>query len=142
MSSSASVATTPSRRRRQRHPEGRLRRDTYLFSRGDGQDVIYDSSGSGDRLVFGAGIVAADIAVSKPADAYDVILSIKGTTDRVTLDEQDADGIEQISFADGTSWTYANLKQAYFAQAATSGNDVVVGFRSDDSLAAAPATTP
>lgn len=85
----------------------------YLFSRGDGQDVIYDSSGNGDRLVFGAGIAAADIAVGKAAgDAHDLVLSIKGTTDRVTLDDQDYTGIEQVSFADGTIWTYADLKQA------------------------------
>src|SRR5262249_14090213 len=62
--------------------------DIYLFNLGDGQDRIFDN-GSGnvsevDTLQFGAGIAPTDITASEPNNG-DVVLSINGTTDKVTL---------------------------------------------------------
>ncbi len=44
--------------------QGGAGNDTYIFRRGDGQDTIYDHSGS-DTISFGAGISIADVNIRK-----------------------------------------------------------------------------
>jgi Ca2+-binding RTX toxin-like protein len=58
--------------------------DTYLFGRGDGLDVVQDSHGSGDRIVYDPGIRPIDLIVSRQAD--DLRLSLYGSTDSVTIE--------------------------------------------------------
>ncbi len=91
--------------------------DTFVFNLGDGQDVIReDGPGGGwagfDTVQFGEGIAPADVAVSQADGGRDLMLSINGTTDRVTLDETVVNGdhrIEQVKFANGTIWSHADL---------------------------------
>ncbi|SDZ60258.1 Ca2+-binding protein, RTX toxin-related [Variovorax sp. YR266] len=91
--------------------------DVYRFARGWGQDTVnnYDvSAGKTDAIEFAAGIAASDIVATRSGDA--LILSLKGTTDTITISSYfSADGtsgykLEQIRFADGTSWDYATTK--------------------------------
>ena len=84
--------------------------DTYIFNRGDGQDIIYErevkyiasrnifvrsvdgygsldinySDGGYDTLRFGAGIAANDITVSR-SNYFDAVLRINGSSDQITL---------------------------------------------------------
>lgn len=112
--------------------------DTYRFERGDGQDIIRDTTtqtSSNDVIVFGAGISQADITVVQADNGNDLILMINGTTDQILLDQTVNDWqnrIDKIYFADGTSWTAAELLAR--ATAPTAGNDTFYGGYDDDVL--------
>jgi Ca2+-binding RTX toxin-like protein len=119
--------------------------DTYLFNRGDGQDIIYDyidvlHFDQPDTLKLGAGITTADIGVTR--NGSDLILSIAGGTDKITIQRHfyggniwDFFAIEKIEFAGGTIWDQAAIKARYLQQAITSGDDNVVAFDDDETLA-------
>ncbi len=73
--------------------------DTYRFGRGSGQDTInnYDTSiGKTDVLEFAADIAPSDILLSRSGD--NLVLSIAGTTDKVTISNYlQNDGVTQFS---------------------------------------------
>ncbi|BAM91984.1 putative calcium binding hemolysin protein [Bradyrhizobium oligotrophicum S58] len=110
--------------------QGGLGNDTYIFNRGDGQDTIFDNgAGSGEvnTLQFGTGISVSQVTV-KESGTGDLVLSITGTTDKITLRNQlmsAAGGVDQVVFADGTVWNRAALLA--LATAPTSGNDTFYG---------------
>jgi Ca2+-binding RTX toxin-like protein len=91
--------------------------DTYIFNVGDGQDTILEggSSGAGgnDTLQFGGGISTANLMVSKDATGNDLILSIAGGSDKVTIKNDITSAsdnrLEQVRFSDGTILTHAQL---------------------------------
>jgi Ca2+-binding RTX toxin-like protein len=114
--------------------------DLFLFNRGDGQDLLALNSGLtvyNDVLQFGAGIAPADIDVTVSGSS--LVLSIRGTTDRVTIAgfynslpgvSGAAIGgaptaVQQVRFANGTTWTTDTLKATVFA--GTAGNDSIAG---------------
>ena len=117
--------------------------DTYVFNRGDGQDTIYDynvstwnDGGSNDVLQFGAGIAASDIAVSESNNGQDLTLQIVGTSDRITIThgvDTPANRIEYVNFADGTSWSFADVISRAF-----NGNDTLYGTNGNDTLIGGP----
>ncbi|MBR3283127.1 MAG: hypothetical protein IKI56_07505, partial [Ruminococcus sp.] len=57
--------------------------DTYIFNLGDGNDTIYEDSlqSSVDRIIFGEGISAEDITVSR--EDYDMILNVGDNGDSI-----------------------------------------------------------
>ena len=107
--------------------------DTYVFALGDGQDIINDLNGNlaatgGDRLLFGSGIMPAGVTVVQADNGRDIIITINGTADQVTLDESivsTMSRIDSLEFVDGTVWTWDDLLQR--SNGATSGNDVLNG---------------
>ncbi|KAF1056128.1 MAG: Bifunctional hemolysin/adenylate cyclase [Pseudomonas delhiensis] len=113
--------------------------DIYRFDKGWGEDYInnYDtSSGKLDAIEFGEGIAASEFRVLRWND--DLLLLRKDSSDRITIQNyfyQDANSgyrLEEIRFADGTTWTVEQIK-AWVIQS-TSGNDTLYGYASDDSL--------
>ena len=105
--------------------------DVYLFKLGGGQDTIVDESdytaGDVDTLRFGPGITASDISFKwskgvkfdfsgSPFNTIDLVLSINGTSDQVTISDCYANWptrdtrIERVEFADGTVWDAAQLQ--------------------------------
>ncbi|RQO49225.1 RTX toxin, partial [Variovorax sp. KBW07] len=113
--------------------------DIYRFARGWGQDTIsnYDiSAGKTDAIEFAAGISASDIVATRSGNA--LILSLKGTTDTITVNYYfDADGtsgykLEQVRFADGTTWDVNAVKA--LVQQSTAGNDTLHGYATADTL--------
>jgi Ca2+-binding RTX toxin-like protein len=84
--------------------------NTFLFGRGDGQDIIVnydetDESNGPDTIQFGEGIVPEDIVVGRDMD--DLILTVKGSEDRITVKDHFGGAqyaIAQVRFADGTTW--------------------------------------
>jgi Ca2+-binding RTX toxin-like protein len=130
--------------------DGKAGADTYLFTRGDGQDVLEDSSSdsSVDQLVFsGAGLTAANAIVTQVGTSTDLLISFRGgISDSVTLKYQIYGsqnslnyGVESIKFSDGTVWTEAQLWAAYRSQpdqtlSGTTGNDTLVGGAGQDRL--------
>src|SRR4029079_5174932 len=80
----------------------------FNFDRGDGQDRI-QTGGTSDGLgilEFGVGGAQADIAVRRDASG-DLVLSIQGTDDRITLVDPVSDidpVVVRVRFSDGSSW--------------------------------------
>ncbi|MGC0080110.1 calcium-binding protein, partial [Ralstonia pseudosolanacearum] len=113
--------------------------DTYVFNSGWGQDTIYNydtTAGRSDVIAFGDGIAASDIIATRSGD--DLILSLRNSSDKITVQSyfySDATGpyrIDQVHFADGTSWDVAAVKA--LVQVPTSGADNLYGYTSDDVL--------
>jgi Ca2+-binding RTX toxin-like protein len=107
---------------------GGLGNDTYVWGRGSGQDIIanFDAGNpSGDTVQLGAGIAEADLAIARQGN--DLILSIHGSTDQLTVANyfenagKGANALEEIRFADGTSWNHAAvLSRTTFQEGASS----------------------
>jgi Ca2+-binding RTX toxin-like protein len=106
--------------------------DTYLFNRGDGQDVISDDDRfyyqKLDKLVFGEGIAATDVTVTRSGN--DLMLKINdpgnpGASDEIKIENWDTIWyrIEQVEFVDGTTWSAAQLSE--WAMAATDEADTL-----------------
>ncbi|WP_338846098.1 calcium-binding protein [Massilia sp. W12] len=105
--------------------------DIYLFERGDGVDLIEDGGGN-DSVVFGRGIVADDIRITRDADH--LYLSIKGGTDRIAIGHWSNDlpgtQIERLEFSDGTVWDSAKITA--MSLLATEESDLLIGSHGDD----------
>ena len=117
--------------------------DIYKFGRGCGQDVIEDlnsnplSTGN-DIVQFGAGISVAQIIFTHNPANDDLLISISGTSDTLTIKDQyyvydtlfgnlTKGRIEQFKWADGTVKTWSDIANAYFNKAKTAGADTIVG---------------
>lgn len=80
--------------------------DTYLFNLGDGQDIIEENSPNSnaiDKIIFGEGITQNNITFTR--DGYDLIVSVKNTSDKITIKNSNlmfGSRIERFEFADGT----------------------------------------
>ncbi|MBF0340527.1 MAG: putative Ig domain-containing protein, partial [Magnetococcales bacterium] len=108
--------------------------DTYLFGAGAGQDTIYDSdttAGNIDTIRI-IGKTASEVTFSRGLSGSiltnDLVLTINGTTDKLTVANHFADRsyqIEKVEFDNGTVWTAADIDMAAGAVYATSGNDLI-----------------
>ena len=119
--------------------------DTYRFGRGYGQDAIQESDDGFnpvDRVVFAADTLPADVAVSRSAD--DLILTITGTTDTVTVAAYftaPSAVVEEFHFDGGVVWNentiaqmLSNGTQGDDFISGTAGNDVLNGLAGNDTL--------
>ena len=134
---------------------GGVGNDLFRFSRGDGQDVLYEAVDISptrlNTLQFGVGISPADIGFKRLwAYGYDNLeLSIAGTSDKVMIrgfyEGADPFGplnpIQRVQFADGTSWDVSAMLNAIFAgtsagdnTAGTVGHDTIHGVGGADTL--------
>ncbi len=116
--------------------------DTYLFGKGDGQDVIssdYDTSVAKlNVLQFKTGVAPGEIVATRSNN--DLVLSIAGTTDTVTCSSFFAgddptnpyNPLQQVKFADGTTWDLATLTAKVFA--GTAGADNISGTNANDNI--------
>ncbi|MDX8496418.1 calcium-binding protein, partial [Mesorhizobium sp. VK22B] len=117
--------------------------DTYVYARGDGNDIINEAgyNGNNDRLLF------TDInssAVSLVRNGIDVTVVIAESTPgagdggsvlfKSSLDDADGRGVDKVVFADGTTWTRADIRVKLLDQAATAGNDTISGFNVADTI--------
>jgi Ca2+-binding RTX toxin-like protein len=107
--------------------------DVYRYALGDGDDIINDNiHGWGgyhgfDTVEFAAGITAAQVRVASNGSG-DFILTFDGhpgSLRLVGMVNQNSAAIEQLRFADGTIWNYAQI--AARAIGATEGNDTIIG---------------
>ncbi|WP_284438342.1 calcium-binding protein, partial [Thalassococcus arenae] len=113
--------------------QGGAGNDSYTFTRGDGRDVIADSSGSADVL-FLFGYVPEDVTVTRIEQSRDeIVLNFSGTNDQVTLRWIADRGIEEVAFSDGTRWTKADLFARSIGQG-TPFDDTIVGSDNADTL--------
>ncbi|MEZ9527130.1 tandem-95 repeat protein [Enterovibrio norvegicus] len=110
--------------------EGLGGNDTYVFEFGDGQDVVFDTSGSADRAIFQDFSFDADIVVSRTA--LDLIFTVETTGQSVTLKNQyvrsDKQGfaIEAFEFSDVT-FNFKQLNPNVIDRVGTSGSEILEG---------------
>jgi Ca2+-binding RTX toxin-like protein len=114
---------------------GTMGNDTYLFDLGDGNDTIVEESlgygGVTDKLVFGSGIAAADISVTRVGN--DLLLRHSNGSDSVRVQgwydttSSLAKKLERVEFADGTVWTGSELSTRGLAVSGTAGDDSLTG---------------
>ncbi|MGP1680952.1 MAG: calcium-binding protein, partial [Giesbergeria sp.] len=143
--------------------QGGLGNDTYLFGRGDGQDMLKGQSDSApgklNTLRFKDDVAASEVQAERDGTA--LLLRIAGTSDSVRVENfftnntptaptNDKNPLQQVQFADGTVWDLATLAQMSFTGNDTSetlkgtndadtmhagaGNDTLQGLGGDDLL--------
>lgn len=108
----------------------------YGFNLSDGAKVIEDWGGV-DSLVFGAGIVASDIAVARVGQ--DLRLAHVNGTDQITIKgwfayADHSTWVEEFHFADGTVWSAPMLTSQSLTQVGTDGNDNLQGVNYFDDI--------
>ncbi|WP_422466858.1 calcium-binding protein [Endozoicomonas sp. ALC013] len=89
--------------------------DTYVFTAGDGQDVINNAGGGNDTLLF-EGISFNQVASGLSRFGSDLILNIQGGTDTVTLKDWFLGGdnvVDTIRFASGGQITADQIFGAF-----------------------------
>ena len=90
--------------------DGGLGNDTYLFSRGSGQDTIIDqdtSIGNFDTILLGEGVAPTDIKLERIGNGFKLTILDTGDSVAVTSwlqGDTPRYGVEAIRFADGTTW--------------------------------------
>lgn len=110
--------------------------DTYFFSRGWGLDAIADLGGGVDAIQFAADILPSDIQAVHLRD--DLVLNLKGTSDSISVQQYflnngaNANGIEEIRFANGVVWTFAQVRSLVLQGG--DGDDLLNGFSTADTL--------
>ncbi|RVU35463.1 hypothetical protein EOE67_13890 [Rheinheimera riviphila] len=114
--------------------EGAHGADTYVYNLGDGNDVIVDKSSytTVDKLVFGAGITAANISLQRAGNHLVVMVAHPQTGEISTITIEDAATntlrrIEQMVFADGTVINGDWHSQLSSTSIGTNNNDVITG---------------
>ena len=113
--------------------------DVYEFSRGFGQDSIYETNSNGvevNVIEFSSGILPADLIVT--GFNSDITIQIAGSSDQVTIFGQlttETDNfITEVRFADdpNTVWTAEDLKAFYFS--GNNGDNQITGDDFDSSF--------
>ncbi len=112
--------------------------DTYLYNRGDGQDTIndfganyYNQAVGADSIVFGAGIVAGDLAARRVGGNLIVKINDPGNpmaTDQITVEgwfNSDTNRIENFAFADGSSISKVQMSVLGNVQTGTDAADTM-----------------
>ncbi len=119
---------------------------TFFYELGDGRDTIIENSltlntglgpWSGDRILFGAGINAAQVQLSRQGN--DLWIQVNGPNEGVLQQEFFAPGyqrgpVEYLQFADGTivdllPWF---AQSSFYGSLATAGDDVITAGTGDD----------
>ncbi|MBF0329935.1 MAG: hypothetical protein HQL10_12315 [Nitrospirae bacterium] len=109
--------------------------DTYIFSIGSGQDVIWDYDGNSDAIEFEAGITRNDVEFIKVD--WDLKISLKGTTDSLTIQSWFNGGwyrAEQFRFADGTVLSSPDIDAGGYKVFGTADNDILTGSKFNDEM--------
>ena len=118
--------------------------DTYEYSRGDGFDTITEAAGNGTLDKLNLSNISAG-AISLVQSGTDVTVVVAGSapgagdSGSILLKGQLSGanvGVEQIIFADGTTWFSADIRNQILQQASTSADDIITGFSSADTIRA------
>jgi Ca2+-binding RTX toxin-like protein len=107
--------------------DGRAGNDTYLISRGGGQDAIQDidtTAGNRDTLAFAEDLDPLDLVISRQASALRI--AIHGSEDRVDISgwyASPANQIEVFRAGDGRQLLSAQVEQLIQAMAGYSAQN-------------------
>ncbi len=114
--------------------------DTYIWSKGDGNDFIYDWSRSlteNDVLRL-TDVTSDDVTLHRVSGNSDQVLTVLSTGETITLDERYQNvayryGVEAIEFADGVVWNEQELLDRTRVEG-DQGNNALVGKNLNDNL--------
>ena len=108
--------------------------DTYYFSAGHGDDIIYSEDSGADKIIFDNTVAVADIAYSRYNS--DLVIDNTSTGDSITIDNwfngTYSDIVEEIIFDDGTIHTPDYINPLTQIITGTSSNETLYGFNSSD----------
>ncbi|MGV1908198.1 calcium-binding protein [Agrobacterium cavarae] len=115
--------------------------DTYIYSRGDGDDTLSDSGWGGynDRLVL-TDITSSGVTLMRSGNDLEVQIneSVLGARDHGSVLLKNAlgsyTGVDKIVFADGSVLNRDQIRLLLLKESSTDGSDVILGFDSDDSI--------
>jgi Ca2+-binding RTX toxin-like protein len=122
--------------------QGAQGNDTYHFGVGSGKDLVRDLSTTGgdslqDRIIFGEGIAADTLLLNvalRNSSNMDMVIGLANSTDELRIESQFINNdtsnsyrIEFFEFANGDVLTSAQMRDLYFQQKATGGNDTISG---------------
>jgi trimeric autotransporter adhesin len=100
--------------------------DTYVFSDGDGIDVITESAGSADKVIFGASVASGSAVYTR--NGSDLEIEYGTGSDSITVTgffSGAGNQVEEVRFDDATVHDVAYI--VYQTQIATSGDDMLYG---------------
>ncbi|WP_420863496.1 calcium-binding protein [Algirhabdus cladophorae] len=102
--------------------------DTYKFSYGHGNDIISESNGAADVLLFGNGITVSDISFYRLLNSTLVLQVDGGAGGSIQIDSQFdyRGGIETFQFADGST---LDLTETQFTTYGTDAGEQISGIR-------------
>lgn len=124
---------------------GRDGNNTYIYDVGYGNDIVQQdvTSDQNDKVVFGSNILPADLVLIRndsPSGDDNMIFEIQSTGEQLTVQKLfNKNGawrnqIDEFEFSDGTVWNHQFLIDKYLADNTTSGDDLTLGFDSDDTF--------
>jgi Ca2+-binding RTX toxin-like protein len=96
--------------------------DVYRFDAGDGNDLIVEEDGV-DRIAFGPGIEPQQLILTRSANNLKIALSVLDSVTVLGWFTNTAGALEGIEFADGTTWTQANILDALTSTPGTELDD-------------------
>lgn len=105
--------------------------DLYIFNLGDGHDTIAerDEQSNMDVLKFGPGILASDLTIHRVN--ANLVISHSNGTDSITFvawyTRYGGNQVERFEFADGTTWTSAELSALGLTVDGTDAGDTLSG---------------
>jgi Ca2+-binding RTX toxin-like protein len=132
---------------------GNVGNDTYLFGKGDGQDIIvhdneYAEAFKLNVLQFKPGVAPSEIVVTRLTDVINgdaLVLSIAGSADKVTVQcfftnddpANNYNPLQQVKFSDGVVWGLADVQLGSLnadTLVGGAGDGVLMGYAGNDSL--------
>ena len=118
------------------HLSGGKGNDTYLFSSGFGHDVIDNSEGGVDKILFDKSISARKVEITRLEN--DLHLSVNRGSDTITLsnyfngDTLSDNAMQTIEFADGTLLDTTEIISS--TQKTSQGDDLIQGLNGVDTI--------
>ncbi|WP_298922493.1 DUF4214 domain-containing protein, partial [uncultured Roseobacter sp.] len=115
--------------------------DTYIWSKGDGNDTIQDYSSAlaeVDTLRL-VDVASDDVAIRRVNGTADIEIEILSTPEVIRVVSQlhdyatQSQGLEAIAFSDGVVWSRDDIAASTKTEG-TSGNDTLVGTQADDNV--------
>ena len=112
-------------------------KDTYIFGRGYGVDIINNpGTAIGDDIIqFKSDVLPSDVTLYK--NGAELEIHISGTNDKLTVLNYFVGvnfRVNNIKFADGTTWTYDDIMEMPMFGIATDGNANVEGYEGIDNI--------
>ncbi len=115
--------------------DGEVGYNTYIFSKGDGQDTIGASRyrSSSDELIFTSEINPTDVVFAR--EGIDLVFRFLDTDDQITIRGHfETSGgygdFVKVTFANGTIWSAEHINSSLLQ--GTEGYDNIVGYGGDD----------
>lgn len=101
--------------------------DSYLFGIGSGRDTILEAANGSDidTVKLATGITTGQVSLKRSGN--DLLVRLSGNDELRVSGQYAGTGIEQIKFADGTTWGANEIANATMDVFGTAGNDSLTG---------------